>query len=113
VLAVNLPAPADRPGAKPGGEEGGKPVKELILPGESFLLEGRPAFVLLPPEEKRTKPQPWVLYASTLPGLPDQHERWMHERFLDAGVAVAGIDAGEAYGKHRPALRGESGHSFR
>src|SRR6185369_12371798 len=86
VLAVDLSAAAD------------KPVKELILPGESFLVEGRPAFVLLPPEKKRTKLQPWVLYAPTLPGLPDQHEKWMHERFLDAGVAVAGIDVGEAYG---------------
>jgi 6-phosphogluconolactonase len=86
VLAVDLSAAA------------GKPVKELILPGESFLVEGRPAFVLLPPEKKRAKPQPWVLYAPTLPGFPDTHERWMHERFLDAGVAVAGIDVGEAYG---------------
>jgi 6-phosphogluconolactonase len=86
VLAVDLPAVAD------------KPVKDLILPGESFLVEGRSAFVLLPPEKKRTKPQPWALYAPTLPGLPDQHEKWMHERFLEAGVAVAGIDVGEAYG---------------
>jgi len=75
-----------------------KPVKNLILPGESFLLQDRPAFVLLPPESKRAKPQPWVLYAPTLPGLPDEHEKWMHEQFLAAGVAVAGIDIGEAYG---------------
>ena len=91
VLAVNLPAAANRSGEKPGGKASGKPVKDLILPGESFLVEGRPAFVLLPPEEKRTKPQPWVLYAPTLPGLPDRHERWMHERFLDAGVAEKGL----------------------
>lgn len=75
-----------------------KPVKELILPGESLRIRGRPAFVLLPPQTKRTQPQPWVLYAPTLPGLPDEHEKWMHERFLEAGVAVAGIDVGEAYG---------------
>ena len=74
------------------------PVKKLILPGESFLIAGRPAFVLLPPDDKRTKPQPWVFYAPTLPGYPDEHEKWMHERFLAAGVAVAGIDVGEAYG---------------
>jgi 6-phosphogluconolactonase len=86
VLAVGLPAVAD------------KPVKELILPGESVLVAGRSAFVLLPPEKKRTNPQPWVLYSPTLPGLPDQHEEWMHERFLEAGVAVADIDVGEAYG---------------
>jgi 6-phosphogluconolactonase len=98
VLAVDLSSPLDRSDEKPAGSASGKPIKELILPGESFLVEGRPAFVLLPPENKRVKPQPWVLYAPTLPGLPDQHEKWMHERFLNAGVAVAGIDVGEAYG---------------
>jgi dipeptidyl aminopeptidase/acylaminoacyl peptidase len=75
-----------------------KPVKELILPGESFLVAGRPAFILTPPEGKRRTPQPWIFYAPTLPPYPDSHEKWMHERFLDAGVAVAGIDVGEAYG---------------
>jgi len=78
--------------------EESQPVKQLILPGESFLLEGRPAFVLLPPEEKRQQPQPWVMYGPTLPAYPDSHEKWMHEQFLEAGIAVAGIDAGEAYG---------------
>lgn len=74
------------------------PVKKLILPGESFLINGRAAFILLPPEEKRKKPQPWILYAPTLPGYPDEHEKWMHGQFLAAGVAVAGIDVGESYG---------------
>ncbi|HEV7282960.1 MAG TPA: prolyl oligopeptidase family serine peptidase [Pirellulaceae bacterium] len=78
-----------------------KPVKDLILPGESFLIEGRPAFVMLPKKEKRSEPQTWVMYAPTLPGYPDSHEKWMHEQFLAAGVAVAGIDAGEAYGSSR------------
>jgi alpha-beta hydrolase superfamily lysophospholipase len=74
------------------------PVKQLILPGESFLIADRPAFIFLPEKSKRTTPQPWVMYAPTLPGYPDSHEKWMHEQFLAAGVAVAGIDAGEAYG---------------
>ena len=74
------------------------PIKELILPGEAFLVEGRPAFIFLPPEGKRSKPQPWIMYGPTLPGYPDSHEKWMHEQFLAAGVAVAGIDAGEGYG---------------
>lgn len=78
-----------------------EPVKNLILPGEAFLVAERPAFILLPPEGKRDKPQPWVFYAPTLPGYPDEHEKWMHEQFLDAGVAVAGIDVGEAYGSPR------------
>lgn len=74
------------------------PIKTLILPGEAFLVEGRPAFIFLPPEDKRSKPQPWIMYGPTLPGYPDSHETWMHEQFLAAGVAVAGIDVGEGYG---------------
>ena len=75
-----------------------QPIKNLILPGEAFLVEGRPAFIFWPPEGKRQKPQPWVMYAPTLGPYPDRHEKWMHEQFLVAGVAVAGIDVGEAYG---------------
>jgi arylsulfatase A-like enzyme len=75
-----------------------RPVKELILPGESFLVAGHPAFILMPASEKRRTPQPWVFYAPTLPPYPDSHEKWMHEQFLAAGIAVAGIDVGEAYG---------------
>ena len=71
------------------------------LPGESFTVAGRPAFVLLPAEEKRVKPQPWIFYAPTLPAYPDKHEKWMHEQFLAAGVAVAGVDVGEAYGSSK------------
>jgi len=81
-----------------GDSASAKPVKELILPGEAFLLQDRPAFILWPAEDKRQKPQPWVMYAPTLSGYPDAHEKRMHEQFLAAGVAVAGIDAGEAYG---------------
>lgn len=75
------------------------PLKHLAhLPGETLEIAGRPAFILLPPRELRTIPQAWVMYAPALPSYPDQHEGWMHERFLAAGLAVAGIDAGEAYG---------------
>ena len=42
--------------------------------------------------------KPWILYAPTLPPYPDEAERWMHDRFTKAGVAVAGIDTGESYG---------------
>jgi pimeloyl-ACP methyl ester carboxylesterase len=68
----------------------------LILPGERLIVAGRPGFVFLPP--RRSSPQPWVMYAPTLPPYPDGHEKWMHERFLEAGLAVAGVDVGEAYG---------------
>jgi len=75
-----------------------EPVKKLILPGESFLVEGRPAFVLTPKGDSVQGARPWILYAPTLAGYPDEHEKWMHEQFLNAGVAVAGIDVGEGYG---------------
>ncbi len=88
-------AAADEPKAKAV-----KPAapKKLSLPGENFTVADRPAFVFLPSEEKRTQPQPWIFYAPTLPAYPDEAERWMHEQFLVAGVAVAGVDVGEAYG---------------
>jgi dipeptidyl aminopeptidase/acylaminoacyl peptidase len=88
ALAV-CAAETNRPGIPP----------RLELPGtERFTIEGRPAFLFMPPEAKRTQPQPWIFYAPTLPGYPDAAERWMHEQFLSAGVAVAGVDVGEAYG---------------
>jgi pimeloyl-ACP methyl ester carboxylesterase len=74
------------------------PTPRLVLPGESFKVEGHSAFTFLPEESKRSTPQPWIFYAPTLPGYPDGAERWMHESFLEAGIAVAGVDVGEAYG---------------
>jgi len=71
---------------------------KLALPGEAFTVEERPAFLFLPDESKRSVPQPWIFYAPTLPAYPDEAERWMHQSFLDAGIAVAGVDVGEAYG---------------
>ncbi len=70
-----------------------------MLEGELLTIAGKPAFIFLPAPAKRQTPQPWVLYAPTLlPNYPDEHERWMHEQLVDAGIAVAGIDVGEAYG---------------
>lgn len=68
---------------------------------EVFAAGERPAFVLTPPQEKRSVPQPWIMYAPALPDYPDQHEAWMHQQFVAAGIAVAGVDAGEAYGSPR------------
>ncbi|MFM7116795.1 MAG: alpha/beta hydrolase family protein, partial [Planctomycetota bacterium] len=73
-------------------------IKKLILPGEAFECAGRPAFILWPKPELRSEPQPWIFYAPTLAPYPDEAEKWMHQQLLDAGVAVAGIDVGEAYG---------------
>ena len=97
VALVSYPSLAGDAPAKINPPTAGPPPK-LVLPGENFTVEGRPAFVFLPPESKRANPQPWIFYAPTLPGYPDEAERWMHEQFLAAGIAVAGVDAGEAYG---------------
>lgn len=87
--------------AKPAAPAASVHAERLGLHGEALEVAGRPAFILWPDEAKRSTPQPWILYAPTLPDFPDVHERWMHERFLAAGVAVAGIDVGESYGSSR------------
>jgi pimeloyl-ACP methyl ester carboxylesterase len=79
----------------------------LGIPAEGFDVAGRPAFVLLPEKTAATAPQPWIMYAPALPDYPDKHERWMHQRFVKAGIAVAGVDIGEAYGSPR----GNAAHS--
>jgi pimeloyl-ACP methyl ester carboxylesterase len=74
------------------------PEKSLPLAGEVFLMEGRTAFVIAPPANSTNRPIPWVWYAPTLPNLPGDAEKWMFERFTQAGLAIAGIDVGESYG---------------
>lgn len=85
-------------GASQAEDYGAALTQRLGIPAESLEIDGKPAFILLPPEAKRQTPQPWIMYAPALPAYPDEHEAWMHRQFVDAGIAVAGIDAGEAYG---------------
>jgi dipeptidyl aminopeptidase/acylaminoacyl peptidase len=70
--------------------------KKLPIKGESFKLNGRDAFIILPENAKADTP--WVWYAPTLKGLPAKSEVWMFERFLAKGIAIVGIDVGESYG---------------
>ncbi|MDB4530663.1 prolyl oligopeptidase family serine peptidase [bacterium] len=72
--------------------------KRLPLKGEVFLIQERTAFLILPEKPKTGKPIPWVWYAPTLSGLPSNSEKWMFERFLKEGIAIAGVDVGESYG---------------
>lgn len=64
-------------------------------------MDGQRAFVVLPPKSRSGIAQPWVWYAPTLAGLPAEDENWMFRQFLDAGLAVAGIDVGESFGSPR------------
>lgn len=75
-----------------------QPTKALPLPGEVFEVSGRTAFLIPAKAVLRGTARPWVWYAPTLPTLPGPEVWWMFERFRAAGVAVAGVDAGESYG---------------
>ncbi len=72
--------------------------KQLPMSGKVFTVEGHTAFLILPDRKKADTLTPWVWYAPTLPGLPGKEEKWMFQKFLDAGIAIAGIDVGESYG---------------
>lgn len=104
-LALVVTLPATVLGDEP-------PRKDLILPGEVFEVEGKVAF-LFTPETGEPSPEgrPWILYAPTLPAYPDEAERWMHEAFTKAGVAVAGIDTGESYGSPAGVAAAEALHA--
>ena len=71
--------------------------RQTLLSAKTFLLKDRHAFVMVP-EKQGDASKPWIFYAPTLDCCPDTAEQWMHQQFLDAGIAVAGIDVGEAYG---------------
>ena len=74
------------------------PAKNLPLPGEVFLVAGRTAFLIPAKNSAAEKSRPWILYAPTLEKYPGAEERWMFEKFLAAGLAIAGIDVGESSG---------------
>lgn len=73
-----------------------KTAKNLPLPGETFLIQDRPAFLIT--STNQAKGKPWIWYAPALPPYPAQEERWMFEQFSAAGISIAGIDVGESYG---------------
>ena len=81
-----------------GARAADPPKKTLPLDGEVFDVSGRTAFLIPAKADPHATAKPWVWYAPTLPNLPGPEEKWMFERFQAAGIAVAGIDAGESYG---------------
>jgi hypothetical protein len=66
-------------------------------------IDGRRAFVILPPAPAAGRPIPWVGYMPCLldQQLPGASEDWMFARFLAAGIAVARKDAGHPHGNPR------------
>lgn len=71
---------------------------QTIPPRKVFKIDGHTAFVIMPPTLDAKKLVPWVWYAPTFPNLPEAREHWMFEKFLSAGIAIAGVDVGESYG---------------
>lgn len=106
VTSGSMPLRADEAGSQPT-------QKNLVLPGEVFEVAGRTAFLFTPGEDSPPgSPKSWILYSPALPAYPDKAEKWRHEQFVAAGVAVAGVDTGESYGgpeavKAAEALHGE------
>jgi pimeloyl-ACP methyl ester carboxylesterase len=72
--------------------------KVLPLPGEVFSVAGHTAFLIPAKAGAVSAEKSWVWYAPTLSVYPGAAERWMFEKFRDAGIAVAGVDVGESYG---------------
>ncbi|MAS96262.1 MAG: hypothetical protein CMO55_23920 [Verrucomicrobiales bacterium] len=85
-----------RPSKMLEAQDAAKSKGQVLINGESFFLKGRKAFVMK--SEFPAEGKPWIFYGPTLPKYPDKNESWMYEQFLKAGIAVAGIDVGEAYG---------------
>ncbi len=76
-----------------------KPVEKSEVPAKkAFKVDGHAAFVIMPKQMDEKTPVPWVWYAPTFPNLPEARENWMFEKFLAAGIAIAGVDVGESYG---------------
>lgn len=102
ILSVSFLAVACVLSVFPGRGLAQEPAKKLPIEGQTIVLGQSVAFVIPATAEFRgadgSTAKPWVWYAPTLPNLPGPEERWMFERFVQAGIAIAGIDAGESYG---------------
>lgn len=71
----------------------------MILSSKNeFTIDGHSAFLILPSQTDPNNPTPWVWYAPTLLKYPGKEEEWMFDKFLDGGMAIAGVNVGESYG---------------
>ncbi|MDF1812582.1 MAG: prolyl oligopeptidase family serine peptidase, partial [Verrucomicrobiales bacterium] len=94
--AFHKTAESARKGMKTAQRDALPPRKQVLFQAEVFDIDGSRAFLMKP--ENPAPGNPWVFYAPTLKSSPDKAESWMHQSFLKAGIAVAGVDVGEAYG---------------
>ena len=67
---------------------------------EFLKISGRDAFVILPRQKVPQKAQPWVWYTPTVITCnPNGAHAWMFQKFIEAGLAVAGVDIGVSFGR--------------
>ena len=77
-----------------------KPVKTPPMAIEVFSVEGHKAFLISPTNKVVGDASPWVWYAPIQgdSDKPGGHLTWMFEKFLDAGISIAGMNTAQAYG---------------
>ncbi|MBI1840812.1 MAG: prolyl oligopeptidase family serine peptidase [Verrucomicrobia bacterium] len=98
IAGLQLVPLASALAAEPTSTAANPVQKALPLSGQAIVVAGRAAFIIPARAGAVGNAKRWVWYAPTLPGLPGNEERWMFEQFLDAGIAIAGIDVGESFG---------------
>lgn len=86
--------------------EGAPSIKHLMerVPGDGqfFSVQGNPAFVIMPKQKPADGGEtPWVWYAPVVGGVPGARHIWLFTKFLEAGIAIAGVDVGESMGNPR------------
>lgn len=69
---------------------------QLPKTAETFEIDGHKAFVYAAPRPALGKP--WVWYAPTLKGVSLVQRTLYFERFMKAGISIAGFDIGEVRG---------------
>jgi len=55
-------------------------------------------FVIQPAKLESKDARPWVWYAPTIGGHPNENNGWALRKLLDRGFFVCGVDVGESYG---------------
>jgi pimeloyl-ACP methyl ester carboxylesterase len=67
-----------------------------------FDVPGGRGFVIVPAKPARDTGRPWIWYAPTFIekpyALPKELHAWYMTRWLEAGIAIAGVDVGETWG---------------
>jgi len=90
-----------------GSARAGQPIPSVKSLADSlpctvdfFDVDGCHAFLIRPKGKADLSPMPWVWYAPVI-GHPNSSHAWMLSRWLEKGIAMAGVDVGESFGSPR------------